>query len=170
MDNASRCVARLAGVLMSCLLGSTIALAAQDPDRIALEAAMQRWMTAVNARDVRSLAATMTEDVRLLDASAPEVAGRDAAIGALRDVANRGRLIATNAEITIARDVAWRVVALTQTHADGVVHARGQSLEIWKRVRGEWKLHRQMAAGIIAPADWLTRPSTGEPVLDQPKD
>jgi ketosteroid isomerase-like protein len=155
--------------VVSGLLGCTMALAAPEPDRVALEAAVQRWMTAVNAQDVDRLTATMTEDVELLDANAATVTGRDAAIRALREVAARGKLVATSREVTIANDIAWRVVGLTQMQKNGDVHARGQALEIWKRVKGEWKLHRQMAAGVIAPADVLTRPPTGEPVLDQPR-
>ena len=126
-------------------------------------------MTAVNAQDVDTLTTTMTEDVELLDANAATVTGRDAAIRALREVATRGQLVATSREITIANDVAWHVVGFAQTQKNGDVHARGQALEIWKRVKGEWKLHRQMAAGLITPADSLTRPSPNEPVLDRPK-
>jgi ketosteroid isomerase-like protein len=150
------------------LLASAIAFAAPDPDRVALEAAMHRWMTAVNAQDVDALTATMTEDVELFDAHATEVKGRAAAIHALRDVVSRGRLVAMSREITVVDDIAWRVVSLAQTRKNGDVHARGQALEIWKRVKGEWRLHRQMAAGVFAPVDLLERPPTHEPVLDRP--
>jgi len=97
------------------------------------------------------------------------VTGRDAAIRALREVATRGKLVATTSEITIANHFAWRVGGFTQTQKNGDVHPRGPTLEIWKRVKGKWKLHRQMAAGFIAPADSLSRPSPNEPVLDRPK-
>jgi ketosteroid isomerase-like protein len=156
-----------AGLLVSGLLACTLVLAA-DPERVALEAAINRWTTAVNAQDVDTLTKTMTEDVELLDTTAT-VTGRDAAIRALREVVTRGQLVATSREITIAQDVAWRVVGYAQTQKNGDVHARGQALEIWKRVKGEWQLHRQMAAGILTPAVSLTRPSTTEPVLDRPR-
>jgi ketosteroid isomerase-like protein len=135
---------------------------------VALEAAVHRWMTAVNAQDVNTLTATMTEDVELLD-NATTVTGRDAALRALREVVTRGQLLATCREIRIVSDVAWRVVEFAQTQKNGDVHARGQALEIWMRVNGEWKLHRQMAAGLFTPKDLLTRPSTNEPVLDHPR-
>jgi ketosteroid isomerase-like protein len=154
-------------LLVSGLLACTKAPAA-DSNRIALEAAVQRWMTAINTQDVDTLAKTMTEDVELLD-DTQAVAGRDAAIRALREVATRGQLVATTRELTIADDVAWRVVGLAQTAKNGDVHARGQALEIWKRVKGEWRLHRQLAAGVADPAVSLTRPSTKEPVLDRQK-
>jgi ketosteroid isomerase-like protein len=159
------------GLLVIGLLVYTTALAAPDSDRVALEAAMHRWTTAVNSQDARTLTTAMTEDVELLDASAASVKGRDAAIQTLREVATRGRLVVTTQEISIANDVAWRVLALAQTQKNGDVHARGRALEIWKRVKGTWRLHRMMSAGvIIPPAVSLSRPPLNEPVLDRPKD
>jgi ketosteroid isomerase-like protein len=169
MNEAFWRVAPLSVLLVGGLLACTTVLAAPEADRAALEAAIQRWMTAANAQDVDRLKATMTEDVELLDANAAPVAGRDAAIRALREVVTRGKLVATNRELTIVQDIAWRVAGLAQTRKNGDVHARGMTLEIWKRVNGEWKLHRQMAEGIHAPANLLTRPPAGEPVLDRAK-
>ncbi len=148
------------------LLASTMALAA-DAERVALEVAIGRWTTAVNAQNVNALNATMTADVELLD-DTMTVSGRDAAIRALREVAQRGKLAATTREITIAGHFAWRVGGFTQTQKNGDVHARGSTVEIWKRVQGKWQLHRQMAR-IIAPVDAMSRPSPGEPVLDRPR-
>lgn len=142
-----------------------MASAAPRTERAELEAAIHRWMTAVNARDVATLTATMTADVQLLGGAAT-VTGRDAVIQALKGVAARGQLSLTSLEITILDNVAWHVVAFVQTQKGGDVHSRGQALEIWKRVEGRWQLHRQMTAGLINPSASLTRPSTREPVLD----
>jgi len=161
-------LARLAVLLVTGVLASTMALAAQDSGRVALEAAIQRWMAAVNAQDADTLNKTMTQDVELLDADVATATGRDAAIQTLHEVVTRGKLLATCRELTIVNDVAWRVVGFTQTRKNGNVHARGQAIEIWKRVNGEWKLHRQMAPGVFKPADLVTRPSPNEPVLDRP--
>jgi ketosteroid isomerase-like protein len=156
----------LAGLLVSGLLACTRAPAA-DSERVALEAAIHRWIAAVNSQDVATLTTTMTEDVELLDGAAT-VTGREAATRALRDVVTRGQLTATSREITITNDVAWHVVGLAETQKNGDVHALGQALEIWKRVKGEWMLHRRMA-GVAMPGDLLTRPSTKDPVLDRPR-
>lgn len=166
MNEVAARVILWAGLLVSGLLACSAAPAA-DSDRDALEAAIQRWVTAVNVQDVATLTATMTEDVELID-SASTVKGRDACIRALREVVARGRLVATSREIAISHDVGWHVVGLAQTRKNGDVHALGQALEIWKREQGKWKLHRRMAAGPVAPGDGLTRPSTDEPVLDRP--
>lgn len=166
-NGAGPFVILLAGLLGGGLLACARAPAA-DSERVALEAAIQRWTTAVNAQDVATLSSTMTEDVELLG-DAATVPGREAAIRALRAIATRGTLVATTREITTSDDLAWRIVGFAQTRKNGDVHALGQALEIWKRVQGEWQLHRQMMSGVTA-GDLLTRPSTNEPVLDRGND
>jgi ketosteroid isomerase-like protein len=167
MNNGIWRVVTLVVLLFSGLLACTRVPAA-DPARVALEGAIQRWVTAVNAQDVATLNGMMTDDVELLDANGATRAGREAAIRELRDAASRGKLSATTREIEIADTVAWHVVALAQTQKNQDVRARGQALEIWKRENGAWKLHRRMSAGITP--DSLTRPSPKDPVLDRPTD
>lgn len=155
-------------MLAACLVSSLLACArtpAAHPDRVALERAIQRWTTAVNVQDTVALAATMTDDVEL-DGDTSSVTGRDAATRALREWAAQGKLAATSREITIANDVAWHVVDVVQIRKSGDVHARGKALEIWKRVGGEWRLHRRVVAS-ISPGISLTRPPTDEPALDR---
>jgi ketosteroid isomerase-like protein len=156
----------LTGLLIGSLLACTNVPAA-DPSRTQLEAAIHRWTAAVNARDTATLSATMTEDVELSN-SLGTAKGRDAALRTLSEVAADGQLIATTRELTIADDLAWHLVGLSQVQKNGDVRARGQALEIWKRVKGEWQLHRRMAAE-VSPGLSLTRPPANEPVLDEPR-
>jgi ketosteroid isomerase-like protein len=135
-----------------------------------LEGAIERWVSAVNSQDENVLSRSVTDDVELLDSNVATVKGRDATMRTLREVGARGRLVATTREITMVDDVAWHVVTFSQIQKNGDVHARGQALEIWKRVNGRWQLHRQMSAGFLKPTNALTRPSTDQPVLDRPKD
>ena len=153
----------VAGLLVTALLACANTPAA-DTGRAPLEAAIQRWITALNAHDATTLSAMMTDDVELLDHSST-VTGRDAAARAMLGFAARGRLVQMTREITIAGDVAWHVAGLAQARKDGVMQARGQTLEIWKRVNGEWKLQRRLVAG-VTPEIPVTRP-TDEPVLDR---
>jgi ketosteroid isomerase-like protein len=169
MNKSSWRLTPLVVLLVSGLLGCAMVVAAPDPQGVALEAAVQRWVTAVNTQDVNALATTMTEDVELLDIATTET-GREGAIRALREAARRGKLVAAIREVSIAGDLAWRVVSLTQVEKSGVVHARGHAVELWKRVNGAWMLHRLMAPGVINPAVTLTRPSPTDPVLDKPRD
>ena len=75
--------------------------------------------------------------------------------------------LAATKEAVIAGDVAWRIGALAHKLPNGVVN-HGQSLEIWKRVNGEWKIHRQMSSTILAQPKLLSRPVPSDPVLDTP--
>ena len=158
--------ALLAGLLASSLIACA-SPESRDLDRQALETAIQRWEAAVDARDTGALSATMTEDVELAD-NIVTARGRKAAIEALRVMAADGPLGTVTRELTLVHDVAWRSVGLAQTSKNGDVQGRGLALEIWKRVNGEWKLHRRLATG--SPGVSLTRPSLKEPVLDRPKD
>ena len=157
----------LAGLLFSTLPGCARTPAA-DPQPVALEAAIQRWLTAVNAQDVVTLSTAMTVDVELSD-GAVTVKGRDAAIRALGELATHGRLVATSREISLANEVAWHVVGLSQIQKNGDVKARGQALEIWMQVEGEWRVHRRLLAEVVTAELSLTRPATNEPVLDRPR-
>lgn len=156
--------------LFACFLAGGLFACATTPaassERVALEAAIQRWNAAVNAQDAATLASTMTDDVELLG-DPPAAKGRDAAIRALRETVRRGQLIARSHEITMGHEFAWHVAGLSQTEKGGDVHAMGLALEIWNRVNGEWKLHRRMVTGGTTPGTTLVRPSTNEPVLDQ---
>src|SRR5690606_34499671 len=102
-----------------------------------------------------------------LDTNGATASGRESAAHRLRELASGGKLSVTTREISIQGDIAWQIVTLTQTRKNGDVQALGQALEIWKRVNGEWKLHRRMSG---TPSVSLTRPSTDEPILDRPKD
>jgi ketosteroid isomerase-like protein len=160
----------LLAVALSLLLGTApLAFADEAADRAAVEAGAQAWINAFNARKVDALVALTTEDVVLLDPGVPPVSGRDAAHRAWQQAlgAAQGKLTTSTKEITIAGDIAWRIGALAHRLADGEV-IRGQSLEIWKRARGEWKLHRQMSSAVLAQPKPLTRPPS-EPIYDQPR-
>lgn len=139
-------------------------------DRAALEAATQAWVKAFNARDTDALVALATQDVVLLDPNVAPVSGREAARGAWGHAlaAAQGQVTSATKEAVIAGDLAWRIGALTHKLPSGDVIGRGQSLEIWRRVNGAWKIHRQMSSTILAQPRLLPRPLPSEPVLDKP--
>lgn len=165
MNEALCRITRLTGLLLAGLLVCVPARAA-DPERIELQAAIHRWAAAVDAQDVATMAATMTDDVELSE-DAKTAKGRDAAIRALRSSAARGRWVATSREITVAHGVAWHVAGLALKLKNGDLRAHGQALEIWKHVGGHWKLHRRLVASASTAAIPLERPPANEPALDQ---
>ena len=148
------------------ILSPSIVLGDDAADRQAIESAAQRWTQAFNERDAAALAALSTEDVLVLDRVSWATAGPAHA----RDVWLRAASLAgTNTksvtkEVVVSDDVAWRVATVRYRSSSSEWHT-GPSLEIWKRTREGWKLHRQMSALI---SDLLPRPVPSEPVLDKP--
>ena len=158
-------------VLSLLLCVSQLTFADEAADRAAIEAAAQAWSKAFNARDADALAALATQDIVLLDSNVAPVSGREAARSALRRAfAAAGQIAATTKEAVVVGDVAWRIAALARKLPNGGVESRGQVLEIWKRVRGRWLLHRQMSSHLLAQSQLLPRPPVSEPVLDKPGD
>jgi ketosteroid isomerase-like protein len=152
-----RGVRSVAIAALAAIAFAPLALATESTDRAAIEAAAQAWAKAFNARDPNALLALATEDLIVLDANHPAMTGARAreawkkALGAAQRP-----LISTSKEIVIDGDVAWRIAALGE----------GQALEIWKRVAGQWKIHRQMSSNVLTPPKLRSPPS--EPVLDRP--
>jgi ketosteroid isomerase-like protein len=152
--------------LLLCI--SPLVVADEAADRSALEAAAQAWSKAFNARDADALAALATQDIVLMDSNATRVSGREAARGALQQAfTSTGQITTTTKEAVIVGDVAWRIGALASKLPNGAVESRGQSLEIWQRVNGQWRLHRQMSSNLLARPGHLPRPPLSEPVLEK---
>ena len=153
--------------LLSWLAISPAALANEAADRAAIEAAAQAWIEAFNAHNADALVALTTEDVVLLDATLPPVSGRRAAHGVWQNAfgAMQGQVSTATKEIVIAGDVAWRIGAITHKPPSIFGPGHGQSLEIWKRVNGQWKMHRQMSSTLLAGP---RAPPPSEPVLQKP--
>ena len=87
----------------------------------------------------------------LLEPGVDPVSGREAARGILRQaaMAAAGRLSTETKEIVIVGDLAWRIGSLDHQLANGGPTSRGPSLEIWKRVGGQWKIHRHMSSSVL---------------------
>jgi uncharacterized protein (TIGR02246 family) len=160
-------------VLMPCLLGAALAAQADGTaDTAALEAATQAWADAFNARDADAMAALTTEDVVLLPPNAEPVRGREAvhATWRLATAKARTQIAVTTEETVIAGDVAWQMGVFAYSLPSGAVVSRGKFLEIWKRVDGQWKIHRDMFSGNAAASrpKFEPIPRPNEPVLDSP--
>jgi ketosteroid isomerase-like protein len=166
-------VQRLLMPVLLVLFGfSSMALADEGAERIALEAAAQSWIKAFNAHDLDALVALSTQDVVLMDAAAAaSVSGRKAARGAWAHAlaAAPGQVTTSTKEAVITGDIAWRIGAFASKLPNGNIVSQGQSLEIWKLVNGQWKIHRQMTSNLLGPNKLFRRPSPSEPILDTPR-
>jgi len=154
--------------LIACFSACGIAFADPAADRAAIEAAAQQWTRAFNTRDVAQMLASTSEDVVLLDPQRSPVEGHDDARDAWQSALKGAnvRLANKTREITVTDDAAWRI-ATFQVAADDVTTSTS-ALEVWKRVDGRWKLHRQMSARLLSRTS-LVRPNPSEPWLDAPK-
>jgi ketosteroid isomerase-like protein len=150
-------------VLLSTLSMPT--LADNTSDRAAIETAAQAWTNAYNARDVDKMLAVATESVVLMDPMLPAASGKPAAREVLEQTlsSSKQQLASTTKEIGISQDTAWRIAMVALKDANPRINT--QALEVWQRVGGEWKLHRQMSSGILARAK-LIRPRGSEPMRD----
>ena len=148
---------------------SPAALGNEASDRGAIEYAAQAWTTAFNARDTAAMAALTTEDIIVLDPNiAPATGSAARKLWQRAFAAGNGRLANVTKEIVVRGDVAWRIGALAHTLPSGETVTRGQSLEIWQRTSGGWKLHRQMSSSLLSQRELLPRPAPPDPVLDVP--
>jgi ketosteroid isomerase-like protein len=110
-----------------------------------------------------------TPDVALIEpSSAVPVNGPQAVRAAWEQASGeiQGKVASVTRELSIAGDLAWRTAIVTNKLPNGEVAARGQSLEIWKRVNGEWRLHRQMSADILTLPRLRPGPPPSRPALD----
>ncbi len=163
---------RIAWAMLFVLAGSPVSFADERADARAIEAAAHAWIDALNARDTDEMVHLGTDDIVLMDATQPPIVGKEAARAAWhRSLPDSGtRVASTTKELEVDADIAWRIGALVHERTSGQVISRGQSLEIWKRVEGEWKLHRQMSSGLLARQSRLRRPLPTEPMLDAPQE
>lgn len=152
-------VARLLAIVWLVGMGVAQSAVANESDRVAIEAAAQAWVKAFNARDTSALLALATDDLVLLNPNSPPASGaRAREIWKKTAGVSQAQVTSASKEIVVAGDVAWRISSL------GDATKRSPVLEIWKRVGGEWKIHRQMT-GNLQPN---LLPSPTEPVLDRP--
>lgn len=165
-------IQRIVWVIFSMLALSPVSYADQPADTRAIELAAQAWIDALNEHDTDEMVQLATEDVVLMDATQPPIVGRDAARAAWqRSLPAAGtRITTTTKQVEVAGNIAWRIGALVHERAGGELLSRGQSLEIWKRVNGEWKLHRQMSSSLLARQPLLRRPLPTDRVLDAPRE
>lgn len=146
--------------MMSCLTALAVVtlgwhLQAQTPRqagpdanvRAAIEAANKKFfIDAAPKGDAALLATVYTDDAIAYPANAEAVKGRAALQAmwkAVFDSGITGFELATE-EVEASGDMAWETGTYSMTLKDGKVADRGKYVVIWKRVKGEWKLHRDI--------------------------
>ena len=114
----------------------------------------QRLSQAVQDGDAAAAAALYTEDGKFLAPNADFFSGRDAIQGFFQgaiDGGIKGLNLAT-LELEIQGDSAHEVGTYELVADGGVVADSGKFIVIWKRIDGNWRLHRDMI-NTSRPAD-----------------
>ncbi len=116
---------------------------APQADLEGLEAMVNVWQSALDARDPAAIAAIYTEDGALLRPNSETISGR-AAIEAFwtESVARGNRGVVKEAEVYAQGDLGNTVGTYTVTDAGGATIEEGKYVTIWRDVAGKWQIHR----------------------------
>jgi uncharacterized protein (TIGR02246 family) len=140
---------------LAVMLGTGVVVAAQaqrrpGPDgnvRAAIEAANKKYfIDAAPKGDAALLAGVYTDDAVAYPANSEPVRGRAALQAMWKSVFEAGiaGFELKTEEVESAGDLAWETGTYAMKLKDGKVADRGKYVVIWKRIGGEWKLHRDI--------------------------
>jgi uncharacterized protein (TIGR02246 family) len=114
--------------------------------REAIAAAGEAFAAAYNGGDAAGVAALYTEEGQLLPPNADFMVGREAIQAFWQGVMDAG-IASVKIEIVEVDghgDTAIEVSKFTLHAQDGTELDAGKFIVVWKRVEGEWKLHRDI--------------------------
>jgi uncharacterized protein (TIGR02246 family) len=140
------------GVLVVLILGTFATAVALVPGkevppvREAIEAANEQFMAAFAAHDAAALAAFYTEDAKLMPPNSDILEGRAAIQAFWQAVFDMGidSALLQIVEVDALGNTAVEVSHFWLYTADGQVADYGKYMIEWKRVRGQWFLHRDI--------------------------
>jgi uncharacterized protein (TIGR02246 family) len=144
----------LIGVLLIllCVVGTAWA----GGDEAALKARSHAWIKAFNAGDAKALASIYTTDGKLLPPNSEFVQGRESieAYWAPFIVSAQGELEIQ--EAFVQGDHAYLLGTFKILDKGGKVIDRGKYIEIWKWVREQWGLYRDIWNTSLPPSEPAT--------------
>jgi len=135
-------------VLMVVLAGIHCTPSKMDPVQLRseIEAANGKFMDAVSKGDAAGLAGLYTDDGMLMPPNADFMKGGEAIQGFFQTLIDMGiqEITLESSEVEGYGDTAIEVGMFTLKTAEGQVVDKGKYIVIWKKVGGEWKLHRDI--------------------------
>lgn len=127
-------------------LGATAASAAQDPAKAAIDAATRKFVAAFNKGDAAGVAATYSPDANAFPPHEAIVKGRAAIQKMWQGAIDSGitSISFGSTEVESAGNIAYESGTYEMKLKDGKVADRGKYCVVWKKVNGQWMLHRDI--------------------------
>ena len=128
-------------VLTSCATAPT-----QGNVRQAIEANNSKWAEALSRGEAATIAALYTSTAQLLPANGNVVSGKEAIQKYWQGAITSGfkAITLTTVEVESCGDTVYEVGKYTVPGEGGKVLDPGDYVVIWKREKGQWKLHRDI--------------------------
>jgi uncharacterized protein (TIGR02246 family) len=127
-------------------VGLPVLARAQDPARAAIEAANQKFVAAFNKQDATGVAAAYSPDANAFPPNSPIVKGRPAIQKMWQDVITSGitSIAIATTEVESAGTIAYEAGTYELKTKDGKVADKGKYCVVWKKLNGQWMLHRDI--------------------------
>jgi ketosteroid isomerase-like protein len=107
--------------------------------------AQQRFLDMFAMNDVAGIGACYTEDAQMLPANMDVISGRAAIASVFKFTAVPGHTLEFRThELEVHDASAIEMGTYTRRRSDGSAFDRGKYMVMWKRVDGEWLIHRDM--------------------------
>jgi ketosteroid isomerase-like protein len=110
-----------------------------------IAAASRRFQQLFAANDIAGIAACYTHDAQMLVASMQPIRGRAQIESVFKFTGGQGHTLEFQSqELDVQGTTAIEIGRYTRRQSDGATLEHGLYLVVWKRVGGEWKIHRDM--------------------------
>ncbi|MGH9311706.1 MAG: YybH family protein [Vicinamibacterales bacterium] len=145
MPNAPASARVAVAIAVAALLAAPV-WGRQGNVRAAIEAANKKFVDGAAKGDAKLIATVYTTDAEAFPPNADVVRGRDAIQKLWQSVLDSGvsGVELKTREADASGDTAWESGGYTMSAKDGKVLDRGKYCVIWKRVQGQWLLHRDI--------------------------
>lgn len=110
-----------------------------------ISVAQRRFLHLFAMNNIAGIAACYTQDAQMLVANMDVICGRAAIGSVFKFTAVQGHTLEFQTqELDVNGMTAVEVGRYTRSRSDGSTFDRGKYMVVWKRVGGEWQIHRDM--------------------------
>lgn len=136
----------MAPVVMVAVFATSALAQSQSNTRVAIEAANKLFMDAVAKKDAAAITALYTDDAIVLPQGLEMMKGKAAIKGLFEGLiaSGVGAIMLTTLEVETVGNTAIEVGQFELKGPDGSVIDKGKSVVVWKKIKGEWKMHRDI--------------------------